>query len=508
MSNRITTAGVIATTALALSLSVTTFARADRAADDAKRLHDKAKKAIADGNYETAQNKLIRAIGLVEKPEYIADLCMVYDVLYDEKNYTDWSDDFPIETCEQAVNVTSGKRKKQAVGNLASLKAKATTGKAKRAADKARHAAKNGRDETAIELYEKAIELVPEAKYLFGLCKAYHRTGDTANARKTCKRAKKYANSKKLKKKVEAELSKINATDAAEPSADTKVHLEAVYEAVRVLDYVHLDKVYDDHVLVQHIASAKTCVDGVDALLASGMKKSDEMRVHHSDVPNTKWRKDVDPKGWVSTLGDVQTFCVGFHDGLRLGPTSIKLNEALDSLVVIDQLKGISNDPTAMVVFSLTLGKCNEAVDKALSTGISKKTNIELNTGDSVTLGTAKKDVCARLSAAIDSAQAEIDARVEAARQAELAPYKKALKGDKLRLLDEYNLFRIYIYGKGGETLSTPKELAKAKLWFIVSTSNHDTKWTMRRYQFSGHKLEKESTKHGPGAWPKPKHFK
>lgn len=515
MSHLIKVAGVIASTALALSLT-SGPAFADRAADDAKRHYDKAQKAIKKKNWHAAASSLSRAVKLVGNAEYIGALCMVQDQLYGVDNWQDWvppedsvmSGDGPIETCKLAVKLNSGKARKQAKKHLASLEADAATARAKNYADDARYEADNGDDADAVKLYKKAIAIDPQAKYMFGLCKAYHRTGDTAKARTTCNKAAKKTKSKKLKKKIKAELAKISGTDSASPSADTKKLEDDVYEAVRVLDYVYLDRTYEDHTLVAHIGTARVCVDGVKGLLASGMKKSDEMAISHNDVPNTTWRTDVDPNGWVTTLGDIQTYCVGLHDGLRMGNIVTRLTESKEALAKIAAEKESSNDPTAMMYYSMELKKCDEAVAGAIEKGIDKKTKITLGDGTTVTLGTAKAKVCDVMADAIDDAGQTIAARIKAARHAKLAPYRKVMKGDKYRLIDEERFSEFRVYGKGGVALDSPKSLAKAKLWFVVTTNQYETKWTMTRYQFSGNTLKKQTTKHGPNAWPKTKEFR
>ena len=84
--------------------------------------------------------------------------------------------------------------------------------------------------------------------------------------------------------------------------------------------------------------------------------------------------------------------------------------------------------------------------------------------------------------------------------EADFAPYKAALKGDKLRLVIDEKTGKIYSYAlAGGKYTSDAKQLAAARVWFLdIGTSTAETRiclnggklGSVRRYTFDvNHKL-------------------
>lgn len=104
--------------------------------------------------------------------------------------------------------------------------------------------------------------------------------------------------------------------------------------------------------------------------------------------------------------------------------------------------------------------------------------------------------------------------KVKAEIEAKQAPYKKALKNDKLSMVlpANANAVRAYIL-PGGAVSSDPKKLAAAKIWFSDTQSVNSTRLvckggqeihTVHRYQFdANHKLVKTTDKDYCGAPPK-----
>jgi hypothetical protein len=72
-------------------------------------------------------------------------------------------------------------------------------------------------------------------------------------------------------------------------------------------------------------------------------------------------------------------------------------------------------------------------------------------------------------------------------------------------------MYDLRIYGVKGYELSAPKEFKDAKVWFMVLNGEDDrgrTTWILRRLQFSGAKLKRESEKSGLGSDPPSKAFR
>ena len=60
------------------------------------------------------------------------------------------------------------------------------------------------------------------------------------------------------------------------------------------------------------------------------------------------------------------------------------------------------------------------------------------------------------------------------AQEAQKAPFRSLLTGDKLKLFE--NVMVGKVYGAGGEPLNTPKQLADAAEWFTVTWGDADSR--------------------------------
>jgi len=132
---------------------------------------------------------------------------------------------------------------------------------------------------------------------------------------------------------------------------------------------------------------------------------------------------------------------------------------------------------------------CNEAVDAAEAVGVPASAKV-----GTTTFGKARATYCEP----IDAKVAAILAAKQAAWEAQMAPYTKALKGDKLDLVMKWGPDW---YGKGCKLLRTAKQLAKAKVWYAISvdTSGVEPRWTTRAYQFKGNALKGTKDRSGWG---------
>jgi hypothetical protein len=150
---------------------------------------------------------------------------------------------------------------------------------------------------------------------------------------------------------------------------------------------------------------------------------------------------------------------------------------------------GRDNDArTDAEVMATKVDPCNAAIAKATAAGVTASATVELRHAGRVAVGEARARICDALSAAAQAVLAVEDAKLEQ----QLAPYKAALKGDRLRtFLDRKMLFDT-IYGRGGAVLDTPAKLAGAGAWFIVLEGDAGLGFkyvTVRRYAWSKNKL-------------------
>ena len=501
---------VVATLALSLSIVGLPDAHADKKSDAGAKHYEKARKHIDKKEWASAESELIHATSIAEEPAYVVDLCMVYDMEHQDGEMQVRA--LVIEQCELAVKISSGDLRKRAKKHFASLQAQFDAEDAKNDASAAKSHLEDDRLDDAQRKYESAIELDPKPEYMLGLCRVYARKGEAKKATAMCKKAKSKAKTDKLKRAIDVELAAVDAAVDAAPSGDQQTHLDALDAALKTLSFVNIDGRYREDEVVGHIATAKSCVDAVDALLASGMKAKAPVRVTHNKAPNSKKKQDPDGQwAYEATLGDVRTMCVDFYDGLGMRGVAEAVIIGDKALTRVNELLETTNVAGDVEGYFPARNRCTQAVKDGLERGVSPKAKIDLGDGRSVTLGDAEAKVCKALGDAIGGAKEAIAARLKAVRDAALVPYKKVLKADKIRLIDDGGFFEIEVLGAGGTVLGTPEKLAKAAVWFIVSTRDESdgyTHWISVRYQFSGHKLKKTTESQGKGDWPPSKTFR
>jgi hypothetical protein len=118
---------------------------------------------------------------------------------------------------------------------------------------------------------------------------------------------------------------------------------------------------------------------------------------------------------------------------------------------------------------------CQDTVAQLLDGDLSPDELLKPSEGAAVKLGEMKATVCDPLHDAF-----------KVVRDAELAPLRAVLKGDKLALAEE--AFPRGFYIKSGESTEDPNLLAKNAVWFEVLQGSDatclDPVYTYRRYQF------------------------
>jgi len=239
------------------------------------------------------------------------------------------------------------------------------------------------------------------------------------------------------------------------------------------------------------------CLAAIAAAKKLGAKPDQPVKLPHEFPGATK-------KGeysYVAPLSAVEKLCVQRDHELRALLAAKAVNKVQLSL---DKIRGgYTPDETDVLLWRYDIKQCNEQVAAALAASVPASTKLVYTPEH--TLGTAKVDVCDALSKAKEEAKGKQEAAVKAARDGQLAPYKKLMGGDKLKLIDQYDMFSddFELYGRGGYVIHTPAELKKAKVWFMQLENDTDshgrTRWHLRRWQFRGDKLVKEKELRGRG---------
>jgi hypothetical protein len=143
---------------------------------------------------------------------------------------------------------------------------------------------------------------------------------------------------------------------------------------------------------------------------------------------------------------------------------------------------------------------CMAAVDTVLASGVAPARPVTVDDDEPIALSEIKAHYCAPLADAIKKKNDAIAAEMEAL----IAPYRKALKGDKLDLLLRRELWSMETFGKGCRTLHGPADFAKAKVWYEILVDDNGVLpvWTTRAYIFKGDKLSGQKERRGRGSNP------
>jgi hypothetical protein len=257
------------------------------------------------------------------------------------------------------------------------------------------------------------------------------------------------------------------------------------------------------------------CLRAVDEARKGGLSDGTEVDLGFS-TPNEELRfqKREQDGHYVTTVGDIAAFC----RSASVRPKLVVLEQFLQRLVDWEMIDVNAKDHVARAESMVNDAKtCREQIEAARAAGASNDAELTLaKTGKDfvvrefkVKLGEVEAQICVpaakRGQEALDAARKRFEA--------ERAPYRKLLSGDKLRIYDASG--KITFVGRGGGWLHDPAALAKSDVWFEVGLGltpvDGWTDWTVRRYQFKGMKLIKgPTTKTGRvrGNWPQESAFK
>jgi len=285
----------------------------------------------------------------------------------------------------------------------------------------------------------------------------------------------------------------IAATAAAAPPDPGVALLGKVSVAESSVAFIDAKAVRSERKVSEALTKIDRCVSAVDAALAAGFKNADEAKVYDSSR-YANGRKDKQPGRTAvhfAPLSEIRGMCQALRNQVGVGDVIRAVDEARG---VEKQLATKKLGRTDARVAEVYHTKCTAAVDKALERKINKQASLETEYG-TMTLAEAKEKGCGPIGALIAKAQSA----GQAAQDARFAPWKKALKGDKIKTFLGKKMIHFRVYTKRGKQLNTPADFAKASVWFEVLRSGHPRKWRMKRFAFRGNKLVSTKVIEGRG---------
>jgi hypothetical protein len=147
--------------------------------------------------------------------------------------------------------------------------------------------------------------------------------------------------------------------------------------------------------------------------------------------------------------------------------------------------------------------RCKRGIDDARANyGAQDDLILDLPKLDPMTL-TELEAFCDAYVAKVAEIKQEVTDRRQAALEAELAPYRTALQGDKLRIFLDREMQDKRIRTRGGRVIDSPREFANAPLWCETLGDAHGrARWTVRCFQFNGNRLADLRERSGYGSSP------
>jgi hypothetical protein len=134
---------------------------------------------------------------------------------------------------------------------------------------------------------------------------------------------------------------------------------------------------------------------------------------------------------------------------------------------------------------------CDKATAAAKAGGVASTTPIKFDVYSSaltspLPLGEIQAKICTPARKVVEAALKAM----QSADDEKLAPYRKALSGDKLALWEKYCKTGASTYGKGRRELTTPAQFAKAPAWYWYTRDNSGIvpRWEVTGYRFKGMK--------------------
>ena len=278
--------------------------------------------------------------------------------------------------------------------------------------------------------------------------------------------------------------------------------IEKVTYRVAQIQYINPNQKYGPRDQVRHIEILSGCLKAVANAKQQGVSTS-HMVTAYSEFPNAR-KTTKAPREWLATINQVEAHCHKMHRQVSMSVAQAPLEEAERQLAAFRKLKEFQESDMHAVI--APLDKCRAGVARATEAGVPADTVFHLNGRTKVTLANARQQICEPLLASMQTIQTALKGQKKAKLAKRLAPYRKVLKGDKRRIFEHgFTMLDLTVWGKKRVRLKTPKQFARATLWFQVL--NHRDKlgramWKLRRHAFRGNRLKATTEKVGRGYTP------
>jgi hypothetical protein len=216
--------------------------------------------------------------------------------------------------------------------------------------------------------------------------------------------------------------------------------------------------------------------------------------VHEANIPDSTVvavdaDKDNPLKSGTHTVGELHAYCLASQAKLEHDEKTRAVGDKLAKNVAwltnaVVRVKTIPMHLTNVKDLTGLAESCVEGVDEALAAGLPPEYVIDVGYGDTGFKGPVsaiKKDVCPRAT--------EVLQQETKLWEAQIAPYRKVLKNDKLQYIIDYD-FAWYL--SGGKSTDDPGQLARSSVWLNIMTGGTNPKvcadgqevQTLWRYQF------------------------
>lgn len=258
---------------------------------------------------------------------------------------------------------------------------------------------------------------------------------------------------------------------------------------------------------------AAACVLAIDDAIKAGNMAKTDVEIDTWLKDKVEGDHDERPGGsgmWITLapLGEVRKHCDRAADRPWISTAAYRVTDAVRAVEGLEGIQDLKQKSNQADVLSDYAPKCVAEIKQAAAV-LDADTELDTKAGK-VKLKDAPK-YCQAVADAVEKVRNE----AQAALLAELEPYRKVLKDDKLAVFEEKFGIDAYARGKGGELLSEPADYANHSVWFATYTydgelcGNTTTHWRLERFEFKGHKLKgkmREST--GCGEDPPTKAYK
>lgn len=443
---------------------------------------------MKEQNYSRAMSSFERAHSRsgTENPKYLTAVCeaAAHGGARFSGDITKW--------CDRAMKVAKGTPYEARIRAALKIPLAREMERLARSAERSR---KSQDYDRAIKAYTEIAQKMDRPSDWLVLCSTQVEAAEVAGARVSCG---------KVTGKLTGEARKLLAEAAALPSPAQQKALDEVGR---------LAPRGDDVTQVSSTSPYVQCAAAAAAARKLGVK--DE---HWVPVGNDEWkgyptRSAEKLRGgtqyWVR-FGAVAKLCEQRAEQVKAAVALDGLERAHKQLEALAQGKDFGEH--GHIYLATQLDACRAGVDKAIAGGASPAAVLDVY-GTRVELGKARAQLCDTLAAKIAEHQAAKEARKAAELEAKLAPYRKVLKGDKMKTFASYEMWSsdMEVLGKGGYQLVKPADFAKASKWFRWSASEDNRGrpiWEMEIHVFRGHKLVKTQQKRGRGTEPPNKAFR